>query len=113
MGSVEKETRVKGLCNVVLSQRAAEISPKTGKPKQHHTTRAALTRAVAGAVTVAATYTADVAERAKRVAKRKVEDPLVAQQKAAQHSCPDRRAAYEPKTTGFALVVPRGGSFLK
>ena len=45
LGAVEKEIRVKALCNVVLPQRVQELSPKTGKAKQHHTTRANVRRA--------------------------------------------------------------------
>ena len=111
LGPVEKERRVKGLCNIVLSQRAHEHSPKTGKPKQHHTTRLNVRRAIDGAIKVASAYTLDVAERANGVSKRQLENPLLTQSKAAARSKPERRKKYNQAEEARLLVVPRAGTF--
>ena len=113
LGAVEKENRVKGLCNVVLSQREPEMSPKTGKPKKHHSTRSNLKRALDSAARLAGSYTPEVAARATEVAKRALEHPLVAHQKAAKHSRPEHRQGYDAKSSGVALVVPRAGGYVK
>ena len=112
LGAVEKENRVKGLCSVVMSQRVKELSPKTGKPKQHHTTRANVQLAVDGAIKLATAYTADVAVRANGVPKRQLEDPLLSQQKAAAHSKPERRQPHDAAAVGRGLVV-RAGTYCK
>ena len=113
LSTVVKEERVKGLCNNVLQKRPLEVSPQTGKKRAYHYTTEHLSQVVRSVDTATATYTADVAEKAGAVPKRKPVDHAQGHKDDAKRAAPSRRKPFVPEQAVQEVVVPRAGRYCR